>query len=116
MALEAIPSSDMLILLGEFNIRVGSREGSDDLWWHVREPHGVGECNDSGKELLNFLSNNKAFVCMVYEKEDSTTYLAAPPLKEMALHRLRHYRCRRGRKCCTNTTVLNATEITNYCA
>ena len=36
---------------------------SDDEWQDVRGPHGYGETNEAGKELLSFLSINKTTVC-----------------------------------------------------
>lgn len=60
--LSAVPSTDKFILLGDFNARVGSRDG-DDEFSSVRGPHGFGECNESGRELLNFLSLNEATIC-----------------------------------------------------
>ena len=45
----------MYIILGNFNICVGSRKSDDDEWSGVREPYGFGSVN-AGKELLSFLS------------------------------------------------------------
>jgi hypothetical protein len=56
--LDAIPSSDLYVMLGDFNAHVGSRSSSDDLWADVRGPHSLVESNDAGKELLNFLYSN----------------------------------------------------------
>ena len=42
--------------IGDFNARVGSRESDDDEWSGVRGPHVFGSVNDTGKELLSFLS------------------------------------------------------------
>ena len=44
---DKIPASDVLILLGDFNARIGSG-GDDDLWLGVRSRHGVGVCNEAG--------------------------------------------------------------------
>ena len=50
-------------MLGDFNARVGSGVNSNDLWLNERGPHGYGELNEAGKELLSFLSVNEATVC-----------------------------------------------------
>ena len=63
-----IPSDEMYIMLGDFNARVGSRQGEEDPWGHVRGPHGYGECNDAGRELLTFLSTNEAVICNTWLK------------------------------------------------
>lgn len=47
--LEKIPSADKIILLGDFNARVGAEHG---LWDGVLGRHGVGKCNANGLELL----------------------------------------------------------------
>ena len=69
--ISSIPSSECYVLLGDFNARVGSRGSVSDQWDGVRGPHGLGVCNDAGKELLSFLSLHEAMVCNTwYEKRD----------------------------------------------
>ncbi len=37
----------------------------------MRGPHGYGELNEAGRELLSFLSTNEAIVCnSLFEKKD----------------------------------------------
>ena len=48
-------------MLGGFNACVGSR-GIEDEWRYERCPHGYGELNEAGKELLS-LSRNEATIC-----------------------------------------------------
>ena len=61
-ALSAIPVNECYVMLGDFNARVGSRlEG--DMWWYERGPHGYGDLNEAGRELLTFLAINEATVC-----------------------------------------------------
>ena len=69
--LAAIPPDEPYIILGDFNARVGSRDDIDDPWDKVRGPHGYGETNDAGKDLLNFLAINEATVCNTwFRKKD----------------------------------------------
>ena len=56
--LDRIPSGDILILLGDFNARVGESSPEDDLWRGVRGQHGVGSCNEAGERLLEFCTVN----------------------------------------------------------
>ncbi len=57
-AISMVPSNEQYVILGDFNARVGSR-GSND----VRGPHGTGESNEAGRELLTFLSIDEATEC-----------------------------------------------------
>ena len=69
-ALSSIPQRENFVLLGDFNARIGSRS-TESEWWNVRGPHGHGELNDAGRELLTFLSINEATVCNTwFEKKD----------------------------------------------
>ena len=61
--LDAIPPSECYVTMGDFNARVGSRLSEGDQWAGVRGPHGLGEANDAGRELLTFLATNEATVC-----------------------------------------------------
>ena len=50
---------------------MGSRGSAGDVWGSVRGPHGYGEPNDAGKELLAFLCANKATLCNTwFSKKD----------------------------------------------
>ena len=50
-----VPAGDVLVVLGDFNARVGTREGDNDVWREVRGKHGVGSCNKAGEGLLDFV-------------------------------------------------------------
>ena len=68
--LSCIPESDLYILLGDFNARIGSREPDDHLRM-TRGPHGHGSVNDAGKELLGFLTTHQATACNTwFQKKD----------------------------------------------
>ena len=67
-ALSAVPPNENYVLLGDFNARVGSRVDGDE-WWQVRGPHGYGELNEAGRELLTFLSMNEATVCNTWHQK-----------------------------------------------
>ena len=57
------PTSEMYILLRDFNTSVRPREYCNDQWSNnIRGSHGYGK-DDTGKELLYFLTMNKAVVC-----------------------------------------------------
>ena len=62
--LSSVPSRESFVILGNFNARVGSRDGDEgDVWTGVIGPHGLEAVNDAGRELLSFLSSHQATIC-----------------------------------------------------
>ena len=57
------PDSDLFVLLGDYNARIGSRDAAQDQWGMARGPHGHGIDNDAGKELLSFLTTHQVTAC-----------------------------------------------------
>ena len=58
--LSNIPKNDVIIVLGDFNARVGVGTGSaDDVWQDVRGRFGVGNCNAAGERLLMWCATNQ---------------------------------------------------------
>ena len=57
--LSSVHASDLLVIMGDFNARVGSDCSS---WNPVMDPHGIGECNDNGERLLDFCASNHMIV------------------------------------------------------
>ena len=58
--LSNIPKNDVIIVLGDFNARVGVGTGSaDDVWQDVRGRLGVGNCNAAGERLLMWCATNQ---------------------------------------------------------
>ena len=110
-ALTAVPTDQPYILLGDLNARVGSRDGTDDPWDRVRGPHGYGETNDAGKDLLNFLSTNEATVCNTwFRKKDIHKQTWQHP-------KSRHWHCidfaimrQRDRRRCLDVAVKRGAE------
>ena len=58
-AIDQIPTSDVLVLLGDFNARVGRRDPENDLWRGTLGVHGLDERNDAGEEFLEFCATNQ---------------------------------------------------------
>jgi len=56
-SLNSVPKDDLLISVGDFNARVGNTPRKEDSVWH-----GVGEMNESGKNLLSLCAMNGLFV------------------------------------------------------
>ena len=49
LTLFSVPSSDLLVIMGDFHARVGS-----DSWNSVIGPHGIGESNESGERTADY--------------------------------------------------------------
>ena len=54
-----VDKTDKLIILGDFNARVGSNQ---QLWENVLGPQGSGRCNENGLRLLSFCAENELLV------------------------------------------------------
>ena len=60
--LDQIPQNDILVVLGDFNARVGVLGQSDDLWHEVIGKHGLDERNLAGENFLQFCAANQLTV------------------------------------------------------
>ena len=57
--IQRVPAADKLILLGDFNARVGT----DNVAWEgVMGRHGIGKMNSNGHRLLSFCSQNELLI------------------------------------------------------
>ena len=76
-SLDGVDRNDVLLLLGDFNARVGSNEKFTGMssWDGVKGCHGVGKMNESGEALLSFCALNELVIMnTTFEKKDIHKY------------------------------------------
>ena len=66
---DKVPVSDVMILLGDFNSRVGRREVESDLWRGTLGIHGLEERNEAGEEFLEFCASNQLTIMNTWFKK-----------------------------------------------
>ena len=70
-ALDKIPESDILVVLGDFNARVGVLDQDSDLWRGILGRHGMIERKLAGHELLEFCAiNNLSIMNTWFQKKE----------------------------------------------
>ena len=47
-----------VMVLGDFNARIGKWETEFDVWREVREVHGIGTCKEAREQLLELCAVN----------------------------------------------------------
>ena len=66
------PKSDKLMLLGDFNARVGS---DNKIWGDVIGQYGVGKCNSNGLRLLQTCSEHGLLITNTHTETHTYTHL-----------------------------------------
>ena len=69
-AMNNTPASEMLILMGDFNAKVGT---DTQNWDGVLGKFSLGECNERGEKLLNFCATNGLFLANTCFKQSKTS-------------------------------------------
>ena len=67
--MDKVPQSDVLIVLGDFNARVGKQAPENDLWPGTLGKHGLGKSNEAGEELLEFCATNQLTIMNTWFKK-----------------------------------------------
>ena len=60
--ISSTPPDDLLLVMGDFNARVGCGDDTDPSWLGVRGMFGVGRLNENGEHLLSFCALNELCV------------------------------------------------------
>ena len=106
-----IRNSDVLLVIGDFNTRVGSSHNKDDRWYGTQGLYGVGKCNESGEALLSFCAVNELIITntMFVKKEIHKYTWQHPGSKKW--HCIDYILMRsRDRRLCCDVTVLSRAE------
>ena len=83
--MDSASASDVLLMLGDFNARVGSNRlvsrtpsrfdgvaNDGALWGRALGPFGLGACNQAGEDLLMFCNSNELSIMNTnYKKKES---------------------------------------------
>ena len=73
--IDGVAEEDILVVVGDFNARVGSSERHEDIWNDVRGYHGVGRINEAGETLLSWCASNSLTVMnTMFEKKNIHKY------------------------------------------
>ena len=116
--LSGIPRTDKLLLIGDFNARIGR---DNDKWPLVMGKHGIGKCNSNGELLLALCSEFELTVpnTMFKQKDERKTTWMHPRLKHWHMIDFIITRCRdkmdihstrvmRGANCWTDHQMLRS--------
>ena len=75
--LDDVPQGDTLVMLGDFNARVGMFDPADGLWHKTIGRYGLAERNHAREELLQFCKLDQLTV-LFREEVDTSWNLGAP--------------------------------------
>ena len=91
--LRGIPRTDKLLLIGDFNARIGR---DNDKWPLVMGKHGIGKCNSNGELLLALFSEFELIVTntMFKQKDERKTTWMHPRSKHWHMIDFIITRCR----------------------
>ena len=111
--LDSVHVDDVLLLVGDFNARVGSsdRQGGTPTWDGVRGYEGVGKLNESGEVLLSFCALNELTIMNTYfEKKNIYKYTWQHPGSKQ-WHCIDYVIMRQNqRRLCCDVTVLRSAD------
>ena len=109
--LRNIPSTDKLLLIGDFNARIG-RENYK--WPSALGKYGIGKCNSNEELLLALCTEFDLIVTNTMFKQKDEYHLEASPLSTRAYDRLHHHQMPDKMDICTTRTMRGANCGTDH--
>ena len=72
--LDKVPQNDVLVVLGDFNARVGVLKPDEEEWGGIVGKHGLDERNEAGEEFMQFCALNQLKVMNTWFQKKSIYY------------------------------------------
>ena len=72
--LDKVPRNDVLVLLGDFNARVGVLKSDEEEWQGVVGRNGLDERNEAGEDLMQFCALNQLTVMNTWFQKKLVQY------------------------------------------
>ena len=109
--INSVRNSDVLLVIGDFNARVGSSHNKEDRWYGTRGLYGVGKCNESGEALLSFCAVNELIIMnTMFMKSEAHKYTWQHPGSKK-WHCIDYILMKsKDRRLCCDVTVLRSAE------
>ena len=85
LVIDAVPRTDRLVFLVDFNARVVVNSSCDKSLSDVVGPHGIGQCNAAGEDLLVFCNVNRLSVMNTWFRKKFYGTWMHPATKEVHL-------------------------------
>ena len=87
--IKRVPADDRLILIGDFNARIGS---DSEKWKGVLGSQGVGKCNANGELLLALCSEYSLVITnTIFKHKEAHKNTCMHPSSKLALAGLHHF-------------------------
>ena len=109
--ISSTPPDDLLLVMGNFNARVGCGGDTDPSWLGVRGMFGVGRLNENGEHLLGFCALNGLYVMnTMFAKRRIHQYTWQHPGTKI-WHCIDYVLMRHSQRCyCTDAMVFRSAE------
>ena len=109
--LDDVPQDDTLVMLGDFNTRVGVFDPANGLWHGTVGRHGIAERNFAGEEFLQFCESNQLTVMNTCFEKKSVLHGTWVHPATKCCHMIDFIVMRTSQKrCCLDVQVMRVTD------